>query len=166
MNDTPDHVTNKVERKFGGMPNYALLTPYWSRIDGQPFLSRFIVFRTPLVSVSVTRIHTADDQRPYPHDHSRSFVSFKFGSYEEDVFYDPADLTARRHRTHRRFSFHQLRYTQAHSITKVSPRLVTVMFSGPKRQKSNYWTPDGKQTIGMAVDQEPGGRQKQHEKES
>jgi hypothetical protein len=95
-----------------------------------------------------------DNQRAYPHDHSRSFVSFKLGSYEEDVFYDPADLTSRRHRKHGRFSFHQLRYNQAHSITKVSPRLVTVLFLGPKRQKSSYWTPSGKQTTGMMVDQD------------
>jgi hypothetical protein len=149
----PVHVTNKVERKYGGMPEYALARWYWSDIDGQRFLTRFILFRTPLVSVDVTRIHRADDQRPYPHDHSRSFASLKFGSYEEDVFYDAGDLTSRRHRRHRRFSVHLLRYTQAHSITRVSPHLVTVLFLGPKRQPSNYWTPDGKQTIGMAVDQ-------------
>jgi hypothetical protein len=151
---TPARVTNTVTRKDGGMPEYAFLKRYWSRIDGKPFLTRFIVFRTPLASIDVTRIHMADNDRAWPHDHSRSFVSWKFGSYDEDVFYDPADLTSKRHRKHSRFSFHQLRHCQAHSITRVSPRLVTVLFLGPKRRKSNYWTPGGMQTIGMKVDQD------------
>ncbi len=146
-------VTNVVTRKDGGMPEYAFCYKYWSNIDGQRFLSRFILFRTPWASVDITRIHMADDRRAWPHDHSRSFVSLKLlGSYDEDVFYDPEDLTSRRHRRHGWLSCHLMRYTMAHSITRVSPLLVTVLFLGPKRQKSNYWTPEGKQTIGMKVD--------------
>ncbi len=161
------NVTNKVERKAGGMPEWALLGigrnhegkltfywPYTSDVDGERFLTRFIVLRTPLVSMDITRIHSDDTKRPYPHDHSRSFVSWKFGSYDEFVYYNPNDLRERRFRSHRRFSFHLLRYDQAHSITHVSPGLVTMLFLWRKRQKSNYWTPNGKQTIGMGVDQE------------
>jgi hypothetical protein len=151
-----NQVTNVVTRKNGGMPDYAFCFPYWSDIDGKRFLSRFILFRTPLASVDITRIHMPDNQREYPHDHSRSFVSFKLiGSYDEDVFYDPHDLTSRRHRTHRWLSCHLMRHSMAHSITRVSPFLITVLFLGPRRRKSNYWTPDGFQTIGMKVDQEP-----------
>lgn len=162
-------VTHEVTRTHGGMPNWALLGvgidaarklrlywPYRSEIDGQPFLTRFIVFRTPLASVDITRIGMADNQREHPHDHSRDFWSFKLtGWYEEDVFYDRDDLANRRHIRHRRFGIHRLRHTQAHSITRVSPHLVTVLFLGRQRQASNYWTPAGLQTIGMAVDQEP-----------
>lgn len=165
----PAGVTKKVVRKHGGMPNWALLGigknhegkwrtwwPYTSEIDGERFLTRLIVLRTPYVSVDITRIGMADDQREYPHDHSRTFFSFKlWGWYEEDVFSDRNDPTDRVHKRHGRFSIHRLRYTQAHSITKISPKLVTVLFLGPQRQKSNYWTPDGLQTIGMGVDQEP-----------
>lgn len=160
-------VTHHPERTHGGMPNWAILGvgidtagkvrlywPYRSKIDGQPFLTRFIVVRNPWFSMDITRIGMADDQREYPHDHSRTFRSWKFGWYEEDVYYDKNDLTNKRHKRHGRFSLHRLRYTQAHSITKVSPKLVTVLFLGRQRQTSNYWTPDGLQSIGMAVDQE------------
>ncbi|HEV2175229.1 MAG TPA: hypothetical protein VGR71_16770 [Nitrospira sp.] len=160
-------VTSKVERKNGGMPNWCVLGvgvnhegklvcywPYTSEIDGERFLTRFIVVRTPLASVDVTRIHMPDDQRKFPHDHSRTFWSFKFGWYAEDVFYDKADLSLTRHVRHRRLGVHRLKYTQAHSITEVSPKLVTVLFLGPRRQKSNYWTPNGLQSIGMGVDQD------------
>lgn len=161
-------VTHEPVRTHGGMPDWCLLGigadadgklrlywPYRSQIDGKPFLTRFIVFRTPWASADITRISMADDQREYPHDHSRTFWSFKLGWYEEDVFYDKNDLTVRRRIRHRRFGVHRLRYTQAHSITRVSPHLVTILFLGPRRQKSNYWTPAGLQTIGMSVDQEP-----------
>lgn len=163
-------VTHTVERTHGGMPNWALLgvgidtsrkirlyLPYRSKIDGRPFLTRFIVIRNPWFSLDITRIGMADDQREYPHDHSRTFNSFKLGWYAEDVYYDRDDLTNKRHIRHRRFGIHRLRYTQAHSITEVSPHLVTILFLGRQRQKSNYWTPAGLQTIGMAVDQEPWG---------
>ena len=163
-------VTKKVVRKHGGMPNWALLGvgidaegktrlywPYTSEIDGERFLTRFMVLRTPWVSLDITRIGMADDQREYPHDHSRTFRSLKFGWYEEDVYYDRDDLTKMEHKRHGRFSIHRLKYTEAHSITRVSPKLVTVLFLGRQRQKSNYWTPKGLQTIGMAVDQEVWG---------
>jgi len=165
-----DLVTKKVQRTHGGMPDWALLGvgkdaegrwrtywPYTSEIDGQRFLTRFIFIRNPWFSVDITRIGMADDQREWPHDHSRTFRSLKFGWYEEDVYDDVAEPLRFRHVRHGRFSIHRLKYTQAHSITRVSPKLVTVLFLGRKRQKSNYWTPAGLQTIGMAVDQEPWG---------
>ena len=159
-------VKNKVTRTKGGMPGWAILGvgradgkwvtywPYKSEIDGKRFLTRFILFRSPLFSIDITRIHMSDDQRAYPHDHSRSFASFKFGSYEEWVYYEPEDLTQRRFRKHSKFSTHLLRFNQAHSITRVSPGLVTILFLGPRHQKSNYWTPTGFQSIGMKVDQD------------
>jgi hypothetical protein len=162
----PAQVTDKVIRTAGGLPEWCLLSvgivngkpvffwPYKSEINGKRFLTRFILFRTPLASVDITRISMADDDRAWPHDHSRSFVSWKFGSYEEWVYYNPADLTSRRYRKHRRFSFHQLRHCQAHSITQVSPGLVTVLFLGPKRRKSSYWTPEGMQSTGMIADRD------------
>lgn len=164
--DSTSRVTNEVKRTAGGMPEWCLLGvsvvdgkpvtfwPYTSEIDGKRFLTRFIVFRTPWASVDVTRISMADDNRAFPHDHSRSFVSWKFGWYKEWVYDDPDDLSQRQFREHGKFSFHRLRYSQAHSITEVSPGLVTVLFLGPKRQKSSYWTPIGKQSIGMKVDQD------------
>jgi hypothetical protein len=159
-------VTSKVERKAGGMPAYALLgvgknhegkwTAYWpytSEIDGERFLTRFIVFRTPYLGLDVTRVHMADDQREYPHDHSRAFYSWKFGWYAEEVYDDPSDLAVKRSIRHRRFGIHRLGHDQAHSITYVSPKLVTVLLTLRQRHASSYWTPAGKQGTGMGVDQ-------------
>jgi len=161
-------VTAEVKRKHGGMPDWALLGigidtagklrlywPYTSEINGERFLTRFMVVRSPYASCDITRISMADDRREYPHDHSRTFFSWKFGWYEEDVYTDPADLSAVQHKRHRRLGIHRLRHSEAHSITRVSPRLVTVIVLGRRRHASNYWTPQGLQTIGMAVDQEP-----------
>jgi hypothetical protein len=146
-------VTHKVTRSKGGMRKWMFLTPYWSEIDGQRFLSRFVVFFTPLAGFHVTRIHMPDNQREYPHDHSATFWSWKLGWYAEDVYTDPADLTRKRHVRHMPFGIHRLKWTEAHSITEVSPRLVTVLFLGPRRNHSVYWTPAGKQSIGMKMDE-------------
>jgi len=147
-------VTPKVERKNGGMPKYAFFKPYWSHIDGKPFLSRFIVFFTPLAGCHVTWIRQADNQREWTHDHSATFASFKlFGGYEEDVFSGPVTSPVRRHRKHRWLSCHVMKHTEAHSITRVSPFTVTVLCTGRRRQPSNYWTPDGRQSTGMKMDE-------------
>jgi len=160
-------VTNKVVRTHGGMPSWAILGigrnhegkikvywPYKSDIDGQRFLTRFIPLRTPWVSIDITRIHMDDGERVHPHTHSRSFASLKFGWYAENVFYDPNDLSNMRHIRHRRFGIHRLGYDEAHSITEVSPKLWTILFLGPSRSKSWYWTPQGRQSIGMGIDQD------------
>jgi hypothetical protein len=156
----------KVERKNGGMPKWAVLSfsivagkprfywPYTSDVGGKRFLTRFIPLFTPWGGTHITRVSMADDQRKYPHDHSATFASLKFGSYEEDVYSDPDDLSQAEHRVHRRFSCHVLRYNQAHSITRVSPHLVTILFLGWRRNKSSYWTPEGKIPLGMTMDDE------------
>ena len=165
---TTAKVENKVERSHGGMPSWAILGvgrnhegkikvywPYKSDIDGRRFLTRFIVVRCDYFGCEITRIHMDDTSRPWPHDHSRTFRSWKFGSYNEWVFTDPKDLSKKRHIRHRPFGIHRLRYSEAHSITWVSPKLWTVLFVGKRSNESNYWTPSGKQTIGMGVDQNP-----------
>lgn len=149
-----NQVTNKVVRKDGGMQRFMFMKRYWSEIDGRRFLTRFVFFFTPWAGCHITRIHMADDQRAWPHDHSATFWSWKFGWYAEDVYPDPADLTKVRHVRHSRFGIHRLLHSEAHSITHVSPRLFTVLFLGPRRQNSNYWTPEGKQGLGMKMDEE------------
>jgi hypothetical protein len=149
----PGAVTNKVERQGGGMRKWMFMQPYWSDIDGQRFLTRFVLVFTPWFGCHVTRIHMADDQRKYAHDHTATFWSAKAGWYAEDVYSDPDDLSKVRHVRHRRFGIHRLRWTEAHSITEVSPKLWTVLFLGRRRNSSHYWTPDGRQPLGMPVDE-------------
>jgi hypothetical protein len=152
------YVTHKVERRKGGMPRWAFFTPYGSHIDGKPFLTRFIFFSTPYGGCHITWSRQADNQREYPHDHSATFLSVRLlGGYEEDVFTEPADLSVREHRVHRWLSASRLRWTEAHSITRIS-RLgtVTLLILGRRRNHSVYWTPEGKQSIGLKMDQEWG----------
>lgn len=154
--------TAEVTRSNGGMPRWSFLGirldnrqpridwPYWSDVGGKRFLTRFIVAFTPLGGVHVTRIHGADDQREWPHDHSRTFWSFRLlGSYDEDVYDDMSDLGRPGHRRHRWLSLSRLGWDQAHSITRVDPLTVTILFLGRRRQKSSYWTPMGKSPLGM-----------------
>ena len=167
MTDTTTQAPAQVTRKHGSMPGWAVLGvgkdsagklrlywPWWSDINGERFLTRIILIRNSLVTLEVTRIHMADNQREDPHDHSHSFLSWKFGWYAENVYSDPASLASRRHIRHRRFGIHRLRYTEAHSITKVSPKLWTVLMAGPVKQSSSYWTPGGKKSTGVNGDQE------------
>jgi hypothetical protein len=141
--------TDEVTRKDGGMPEHAFLYPWWVNINGKRFISRLVIFKTPWAGIDVSRIHMPDDDRDHPHDHSRSFISLKLGWYNEWVYYNPSDLTQRRLRKHRWFSAHLMRYQWAHSITEVSPHLVTILFLGRTRQKSSYWTSTGKQLTGV-----------------
>lgn len=143
----------KVERRGGGMPDRAFLSPWWSRVNDQPFLSRFIVFLTPKSGCLLTWIRQADLQREWPHDHASSFWSFLLlGSYDEKVYDDPDDLTKFRPCHRRWLGGHVLRYDQAHSITRVSRFTVTLVITGRRMQKRSYWTPDGKKSTGMKAD--------------
>jgi hypothetical protein len=146
-------ITHVTERKKGGMRKWMFMEPYWSDIDGQRFLTRFVFFFTPWAGCHVTRIHMADDQREYPHDHSATFWSWKlWGTYDEDVYDDPKDLGRVRRVKHRRFGIHRLGWDQAHSITRVSPVTVTMLFLARRRNHSGYWTPEGKQSLNMTMD--------------
>lgn len=146
-------VTPEVTRKGGGMRRWMFFEPYWSDIGGKRFLTRFVVVFTPYGGLHVTRIHGADDQREWPHDHTRTFWSWKLGSYDENVYEGSVTNPVMKHVRHRWGGIHRLRWTQAHSITRVSPRLVTVLALGPQRQGSSYWTPAGKKSLGMHVDE-------------
>lgn len=127
------------------MSRYAFFRPYQVTIGGRTFLKRRTIFLTPLCGLLWTRIYSADDQRQYPHDHSASFWSLKFGWYAEDVH----DKNGKRHVMHLRFSCHLMRYDQAHSITAVSPHLRTLVLVLRHRQDPSYWTPQGKVPTGM-----------------
>lgn len=146
-------VTPVVERKGGGMRRWMFFEPYWSDIGGKRFLTRFVIAFTPWAGLHVTRIHMADDAREWPHDHTRTFWSWKLGSYDENVYDGQVTNPSVRHVRHRRLGIHRLRHDQAHSITRVSPRLVTVLVLGPHRHGSGYWTPTGKKSLGMHVDE-------------
>lgn len=153
--DQATAVTSTVTRQGGGMRRWMLLQPWWSDIDGQRFLTRFVLVFCPWFGCHVTRIHMADNQREYPHDHSATFWSLKFGWYAEDVYSGDPRHPVKQHVRHRRLGIHRLRHDQAHSITAVSPRLWTILFLSRRQDHgSAYWTPAGRQSTGMTMDAE------------
>jgi len=72
-------VTAKVERKHGSMPRWAVLGigkdpsgrlrlywPWWSDINGERFLTRFIVIRNSLVTLEITReLGNSEAMKPF-----------------------------------------------------------------------------------------------------
>jgi hypothetical protein len=133
------------------MPSRAFLRRYRVTIAGAPFLKRLIIWFSPSWGIVITRICAPDDQRPHPHDHSASFWSWRLlGSYCEDVYDDPDDLSRVTRRQHRWLSASVLRHDRAHSVTSISRfPLVTVLVTGKRRQHPSYWTPEGKVPTGM-----------------
>jgi hypothetical protein len=155
MNTEKTATEAKVERSGGGMRKWMFFAPYHSDVNGQRFLTRFVFFFTPFAGAHITRIHSADDQRKWPHDHSATFLSIRLlGGYDEWVYTDPADLTKREFRSHHWGSASRLRHGEAHSITAVDPWTVTLLLLGRRRQASNYWTDRGKETLGMTMDKD------------
>jgi hypothetical protein len=133
------------------------MEPYWSDVDGKPFLTRFVFWFNPRGGCHVTFIHQPDNQREWPHDHSASFVSVKLiGGYEEDVYSGSHTRPDKRHRKHRWLSCHVMHASEAHSITRTSRILVTLVILGQRVQPSNYWTPQGLKSIGLRMDDEWG----------
>lgn len=155
MNTKTTAAEPKMTRSGGGMRKWMFFAPYHSDVNGQRFLTRFVFFFTPFAGAHITRIHSADDQRKWPHDHSATFLSIRLlGGYDEWVYTDPADLTKREFRSHHWGSASRLRHGEAHSITAVDPWTVTLLLLGRRRQASNYWTDRGKETLGMTMDRD------------
>lgn len=156
MNTKTTAAEPKMTRSGGGMRRWMFFTPYHSDVNGQRFLTRFVFFFTPFAGAHITRIHSADDQRKWPHDHSASFLSIRLlGWYDEYVYTDPGNLSRREFRVHRWLSASRLRHGEAHSITDVAPYTVTLLLLGRRRNKSSYWTDQGKQPLGMTMDDDP-----------
>jgi len=134
----------RTDRKDGGMPRWGVNRAYWVRVGGEPFLDRRVLAICPWFAVLLSDIHGPDTARD-PHDHSRSFVSWVLsGGYTELVYDDPAALGLPLRRTHRRWSFHVMPASRAHSITDVTKPLRTLVFAGRSRGTWSFWTAQGK----------------------
>lgn len=111
-------------------------------VGGELHLSRRRL-QCPVFALLATRIYTPDTERD-PHTHSRWFATFIVsGSYDEVVYGDPADLSARRERHHARWSVMVLRRDQAHRITRTEGQLRTLVVAGRWRGDFAFWTGSG-----------------------
>jgi hypothetical protein len=113
-----------------------------SHPDGRPQISRLRLVSTPLFSVMLHRIHTAD-QDPDPHDHPWWFWSFVLcGGYTELVYTSRNSAGAR---VHRRGSAHFMPRHKAHRITAVHGVTWTVLVAGPHHAGAwGFWAREGR----------------------
>jgi hypothetical protein len=111
---------------------------------GWVYLRRLRMFQTPLFSVYLHFIYSADTDRD-PHNHPWTFWSLILrGGYTERVFTHSCNrLQSCVLRSHRRFSGHRMPKTHAHMIDSLKPGLVTLIFAGSKKQDWGFFTPDG-----------------------
>lgn len=129
----------------------ALRTPYTHlfNADGTPYMGRFWLFRTGLVSARVHRIYTRDHDL-HLHDHPFSFVGLVLrGGYLESrpVTAEPC-FSGDRERTEETFrlagSWAYRRATDRHRIASVLPDTWTLIFMGPRVHWWGFFTPAGK----------------------
>jgi hypothetical protein len=108
-------------------------------IGEDPYLDRLRILVTPLFAVYLHHIRRADETPP--HDHPWWFGSLVLtGAYEEVVTGPGYSFT----RVNKRGSFHAMRLTQRHIITRVTKPLWTLVFTGVPRNLEWGFYPDGK----------------------
>jgi len=136
-------MTRLETKRSTASPRWGVWQRHWVEVGGEPFLDRRQVIQTPWCAVLLTRIYQIDGRDP--HDHSRWFASWIIsGRYQELVYDNPADLSDRQFRSHRRWSWYVLRTDQAHRIIGLRQPLWTLVVAGRHRGTWSFWTPDGK----------------------
>ncbi len=107
--------------------------------DGDPYLDRLCIIRSPLLSVYLHHIHRRDTDQD-PHDHPWAFVSLVLcGSYTERIWPDKSDPRRTVVRYRPRFSLAALGRSAAHMITSVEGELWTLVVAGPRRGDWGFW---------------------------
>lgn len=121
-------------------------------INNELYLTRLTLFKTPLFAVRLHWIHKEDPDRDL-HDHPWGFVSFVLrGWYKEQECSDPdmrqawleADEVGEANRKwpikERLIRWFNHKDTlAAHRITEVSPKLLTLVFTGPKTKDWGFY---------------------------
>lgn len=106
-----------------------------------PYITRFILFRTPLFGVYVHKIWTDDGERDF-HNHPRQFWSLILrGGYIEEVTTGPE---APRERDWHAGSVHKMELEHYHSITMLIRKPSwSLLLVGRFRQEWGFMTEDG-----------------------
>jgi hypothetical protein len=110
-------------------------------VDGELYLRKFYLWRTPWCQATLHWIRQPDPGRDH-HDHPRDFVSLVLrGGYVEER------LAPSRHWTHRlarlRGSLCYRRAEAAHRVVHVSPDTLTLVLWGRQRRGWGFWTRGG-----------------------
>jgi hypothetical protein len=118
---------------------WALLNGLDIGADGDPYLDRLELIKTPLGGIYLHHIHRADIERD-PHDHPWWFASLVLsGAYEEIVFPDKRNPTSYVLRHRLRSSLRRIGRGGAHIITEVTGPLWTLVITGPHRGDWGFW---------------------------
>ena len=151
---------NRVETEKGlDKGNWSLWRWYDIIINGDLYLTRLTLFKTPWFSVKVHWIHKPDPDRDL-HDHPWPFASFILrGWYKELECRRPdmrgiwmrfaqgpackevTEVADRRYPVVERLVrwFNTKDTRAAHRITSASPKLVTLVFTGPKTKEWGFY---------------------------
>jgi hypothetical protein len=147
---------NRVEKELD-KGNWGLWRWFDIVINGELYLTRLTLFKTPWFSVKLHWIHKADPDRDL-HDHPWSFASLILrGWYKELVCRKPdargeivaQGLDLKRFRDEglcveerlvRWFNHKDTR--GAHRILEVSPKLITLVVTGPKTKEWGFYDED------------------------
>lgn len=136
----------KHRREAQNSPRWALWRWYDIPDGTDPdvvYLRRLRIVQTPYFGVYLHWIYLPDRDRD-SHDHPWPFTSTVLrGGYTEEIFaprarYLPTRTVFRAPRT-----THRMRVDQAHRITTVLPRTVTLVVTGRRSRTWGFWTTDG-----------------------
>ena len=144
---------NRVETEKGlDKGNWSLWRWYDIIINGDLYLTRLTLFKTPWFSVKVHWIHKPDPDRDL-HDHPWPFASFILrGWYKELECREPRQRGRDIQSGARMMAdyyfpvkerlvrwFNTKDTLAAHRITEASPKLVTLVFTGPKTKEWGFY---------------------------
>lgn len=111
------------------------------------YMTRWRVIGTPLFGLYVHRLERPDPRRTL-HDHPWPFVTLVLkGGYTEDFGVRATrggdrtgPIVKRSSRSWRRWTFHRMRKTDAHTITSVSAPTLTLLVVGRRRREPSWAT--------------------------
>jgi hypothetical protein len=107
--------------------------------DGDPYLDRLEMLKTPLFGLYLHHIHR-EDREADPHDHPWGFASVVLsGAYQENVWPDKRDAGCYFRRARPRWSLRRIGRGGAHIITSVTVPLWTLVLTGPHRGEWGFW---------------------------
>jgi len=110
--------------------------------DGEPYLTRVVLFRCSRLKVYLHKIHQSDHDRAL-HDHPWPFISILLkGSYLEDTHPEPKPgvfSTGLRLRQRIRFINCRLRPDAPHRLELDRGKVYTIVFGGRKVREWGFW---------------------------
>jgi hypothetical protein len=122
-----------------GSGRWALLSAIDVGADGDPYLDRLRIVKTPLFGLYLHHIHRPD-REPDPHDHPWWFASLVLtGGYREIVRPDKRNPGVEVVRERPRGSLRSIGPGGAHRIARTSGPLWTLVLTGPKRAGWGFW---------------------------